>query len=434
VDLVGQRIGSYVVERELGSGGAGVVYLCRHTMIERDVAVKVLHDEQARDPDQIARFFQEAKQAADIGHPNIVVIIDYGTLQGGDGLPRTYLMMECLNGMSLDKRLRKGGLSLADITHIMSQVASALIACHSKGIIHRDLKPSNIQLCDRSFDPLFVKLMDFGIAKLAAPMDAARRTQYGIAIGTPAYMSPEQCEGKGAVDHRSDIYSLGCMLYEMLTGSVPFEGEIGDILKAHMNREPEPPSRRNPDVPPEWEALCMRMMEKAREARFQSIAELVTALDDLRGHASAYAAFRTQRSVSGHSGSTMMLAADADRPTMHVDVLGQAATPATAPAAARSHVVALSVANASAHATCTALLADPRHAGFAQAIAARPAGQWSEVLEVCVSAKVTAPADVPRDLFATWLEHPQAGYGLATIVFVSLDSEWCVVVPTKKPT
>ena len=156
MNLVGQRIGSYVVERELGSGGAGVVYLCRHTMIERDVAVKVLHDEQARDPDQVARFFQEAKQAADIGHPNIVVIIDYGTLQAADGLSRTYLMMECLNGMSLDKRLCKGGLSLADITHILSQVASALVACHSKGIIHRDLKPSNIQLCESSFDPLFV--------------------------------------------------------------------------------------------------------------------------------------------------------------------------------------------------------------------------------------------------------------------------------------
>jgi hypothetical protein len=130
----------------------------------------------------------------------------------------------------------------------------------------------------------------------------------------------------------------------------------------------------------------------------------------------------------------VMPGVDADRPTMHVDVLRSAAPVAAPRPVTGSHVVALSVANASAHATCTALLADPRHAGFAAALFARSAGQWSEVLEVCVSANVAAPADVPRDLFATWLEHPQAGYGLATVVFVSLDSEWCVVVPTKKPT
>ncbi|HEY5924166.1 MAG TPA: serine/threonine-protein kinase [Kofleriaceae bacterium] len=442
MNLVGQKIGSYVVERELGSGGAGVVYLCRHTLIDRDVAVKVLHDEQAHDPDQVARFFQEAKQAADIGHPNIVVIIDYGTLPLGEGTPRTYLMMECLNGQSLDKRLRRGDLSLSDISHVLSQIASALTACHGKGIIHRDLKPSNIQLCDRSFDPLFVKLMDFGIAKLAAPMTAARRTQYGIAIGTPAYMSPEQCEGKGAVDHRSDIYSLGCVLYEMLSGTVPFDGEIGDILNAHIHRHPEPPSRRNPNIPPEWEALCLRMMEKRREARFQSITELAIALDDLRGHASAYEAFRTQRSQS-HSGSTMTLdtGAGADRPTLHVDLntpSGEHRVPTSSgehrvPTPSGEPFVAISIANATAQATCTALLADPRHAAFGRALMSRPAGHWSEVLEVCATASVAAPALVPRDLYATWLEHPQRDQNLATVVFVSLDSEWCVVVPTKKP-
>ena len=413
-------------------------------MIDRDVAVKVLHDEHARDPDQVARFFQEAKQAADIGHPNIVVIIDYGTLQIGDGLPRTYLMMECLNGMSLDKRIRKGGLSLPEISHILSQIASALVACHGKGVFHRDLKPSNIQLCDRSFDPLFVKLMDFGIAKLSAPMTSARRTQYGIAIGTPAYMSPEQCEGKGAVDHRSDIYSLGCVLYELLTGTVPFDGEIGDILNAHIHREPEPPSRRNANVPPEWEALCMRMMEKRREARFQSITELANALDDLRNHASAYQAFRSQRMQTGHSGSTQMLGVGADRPTLHVDIRtpsGEHRAPATSdvpaprgvPAPSGEPIVSISVANATAQATCTALLADPRHAPFARALISRRPGSWSEVREVCATASVAMPAHVPFDLYATWLEHPQLDQKLAAVVFVSLDSEWCVVVPTLKP-
>ena len=152
MNLVGTRIGSYIVERELGSGGAGTVYACRHTMIDREVAVKVLHDEHVRDPDQVARFFQEAKAAADIGHPNIIVIIDYGTIEV-DGLARTYVMMESLDGESLDKRMQRGGLTVEDILHIFSQVASALIACHGKGIIHRDLKPSNILVADDDGTP-----------------------------------------------------------------------------------------------------------------------------------------------------------------------------------------------------------------------------------------------------------------------------------------
>jgi serine/threonine protein kinase len=339
VNLIGQRVGSYIVERELGSGGTGTVYACRHTMIDREVAVKVLHDEQARDPDQVARFFQEAKAAAEIGHPNIIVIIDYGTLELSEG-SRTYVMMESLQGQSLDKRLQRGGLSLEEIRHILAQTASALVACHGKGIIHRDLKPSNIFLCERSFDPMFVKVLDFGTAKLAAPTPGLRRTQLGVVIGTPSYMSPEQCEGKGAIDHRSDLYSLGVMLYEMLTGALPHEGDIGQVLLGHMYRTPAPPRERNPSIPPEWEALCLRMMEKAREARFQSVTELAHALEDLRGHASAYEEVRARRVASGHSGHTLVApaadvgqggaggagdAGDApagltnqDRPTLHV--------------------------------------------------------------------------------------------------------------------
>jgi len=336
VNLIGQRIGSYIVERELGAGGTGTVYACRHTMIEREVAVKILHDQQASDPDQVARFFQEAKAAAEIGHPNIIVIIDYGTLELPTG-SRTYVMMESLLGQSLDKRMRRGGLSLEDIRHVLSQVASALVACHGKGIIHRDLKPSNIYLCDRSFDPMFVKVLDFGTAKLAAPTPGLRRTQIGVVIGTPAYMSPEQCEGKGAIDHRSDIYSLGAMLYEMLTGALPHDGELGDILLGHMFRAPVPPRERNPSIPPEWEALCLRMMEKARESRFQSVTELAHALDDLRGHAAAYEEARARRADSSHSGHTLVASAPGSspnqpsndsRPTLHVDLgIGPHATP-----------------------------------------------------------------------------------------------------------
>ncbi|HRC58025.1 MAG TPA: serine/threonine-protein kinase, partial [Kofleriaceae bacterium] len=325
MNLIGRQIGSYVVERELGSGGTGTVYLCNHTLIERKVAVKVLHDDLACQPDQVARFFQEAKAAADIGHPNIVVIIDFGEITVPEGV-RSYLMMECLDGASLDKKLRTESFSLDQIAHILEQICSALMASHGKGIIHRDLKPANVQICPRSFDPLFVKLLDFGIAKLTAPTPDSRRTQYGVVLGTPTYMSPEQCEGKGAIDHRSDIYSLGVMLYELLTGTVPFLGEVRDVLLGHLMKAPLPPRHHNPAVPPEWEALCLHMMEKSRDTRFQSIGEVAQALADLPRHAQDYAAFASIRQETGHSGHTMRLdssedgRAAAERPTLHVSL------------------------------------------------------------------------------------------------------------------
>jgi len=426
VDLIGTRIGSYVVERELGAGGAGTVYACRHTLIEREVAVKVLHDEHVRDPDQIARFFQEAKAAAEIGHPNIIVIIDYGTLDLA-GVARTYVMMESLDGQSLDKRMRRGGLSSDDILHIFSQSASALVACHGKGIIHRDLKPSNVFLCNRSFDPLFVKVLDFGTAKLTAPAPDMRRTQYGIVIGTPAYMSPEQCEGKGAIDHRSDIYSLGVMLYEMLTGTLPFEGAVGDILLAHMTRAPDPPRQRNPSIPPEWEALCLRMMEKSREARFQSVTQLAHALEDLRGHAAAYEAARVQRIETGHSGHTLVSGASNDlRQTLRVDV-GEVVPSEPEPIPQSENI---SYASFNPRSGCTTLVEDPRHAAFARTLMSRPPARWFEVAEVCQTANVAQPATLPMEigLFVAWLEHPYPDPSLAAVVFLSLRTGWSAVV------
>ncbi|MBX3159673.1 MAG: serine/threonine protein kinase [Deltaproteobacteria bacterium] len=442
MNLVGQRVGSYIVDRELGSGGTGTVYLCKHTLIEREVAVKVLHDDQARIPDQVARFFQEAKAAAETGHPNIIVIIDFGTIPTPDG-PRTYLMMESLDGESLDKRLQRGGLSLDDIAHILSQVASALVACHGKAIIHRDLKPSNIFLCDRSFDPLFVKLLDFGTAKLTAPVPGLHKTQYGVVIGTPAYMSPEQCEGKGAIDQRSDIYSLGVMLYEMLTGTLPFDGDLGDMLRGHMTQTPDRPTLRNPQVPHEWEALCLRMMEKARESRFQSVTELALAIADLRSHASAYDAFVGARAQSGHSGRTMIAPASqaGDQVTLRgvatsaVDIssLPSAIPPSETAAAVDAGAGAsqpwppLSAALDPASA-CAALVAGDVRASFARAIMLRPIGRWSRVAEVCHAASVSAPASLPPDLHVTWLPHPHDDPSLASVVFVSLHTGWSTVV------
>jgi serine/threonine protein kinase len=415
VNLVGQKIGSYVVERELGAGGTGVVYLCRHTLIEREVAVKVLHDEQARDPDQVARFFQEAKAAADIGHPNIIVIIDYGVLEG----TRTYLMMEALDGQSLDKRLRKGGLSLDEIAHVLSQIASALAATHGKGIIHRDLKPSNIFLCNRSFDPLFVKVLDFGTAKLAAPSPGSHRTQYGMVIGTPAYMSPEQCEGKGMIDHRSDIYSLGVMLYEMLTGALPHDGELKEMLMGHLYNTPVPPRERNPSIPPEWEALCLRMMEKSREARFQSITQLARALEDLRGHAAAYEYVRGERVRTGHSGNTQVAAApEPDRPTLHVEIERPAPV--------------VVVHSFDPRRACDSLVTETP--AFGPLLMSRPAGRWYELVELCRTANVAQPAVLaPEDaLWVTWIDHPYPDPSLASVVFLSLRTGWSHVLLTAR--
>jgi serine/threonine protein kinase len=472
VNLVGRQIGSYVVERELGAGGTGTVYLCGHTMIDRKVAVKVLHDDLAYQPDQVARFFQEAKAAAEIGHPNIVVIIDFGTLTVPGGT-RSYLMMECLDGDSLDKRLRGETFTLDQIAHILAQICSALVASHGKGIIHRDLKPANVHICPRSFDPLFVKLLDFGIAKLAAPSPDIHRTQYGVVLGTPAYMSPEQCEGKGAIDHRTDIYSLGVMLYELLTGTLPFAGDVRDMMLGHMMMTPPSPRQRNPAVPPEWEALCLHMMEKARDARFQSVSEVAQALTDLRRHASTYTAYLEQRSRDGHAGHTQrlevtgasQLAADmelATRETLQSSLadlpgvggaeltsmpwLGAAAQAlprplaevplAEAPLASSSftvgsaHEAPLQTAaleggetpvNAIGMAACYALVTDPRHAAFLATLLLRPMARWCNVAELCSASTTAAPAALPpQPLFCAWLDHPWADPGMVAVVFLSL--------------
>jgi serine/threonine-protein kinase len=308
MSLIGKSIGNYQIKAKLGEGGMGTVYLGEHPLIGKRVAVKVLLEELASKEDIVARFFNEAKAVNDIGHPNIVDIVDFGKVKNEFNQDIVYFIMEFLDGESLAARLRRTGLSFKETMHVMSQCVSALAASHGKGIVHRDLKPENIYLCPRGTDKNFTKLLDFGIAKLTGDSSQSHKTRTGLVIGTPAYMSPEQCEGKGLIDHRSDIYSLGIVMFELLTGRVPFPGEgFGEILVAHLTRQPDPPSSVNPDVSPQLEAIVMHAIEKDRNRRFQSMDEFQAALENPDAHYASWQGLPAPATGGQHSGGTMML-------------------------------------------------------------------------------------------------------------------------------
>jgi len=280
--LIGQTVGNYEVVSKLGEGGMGSVYLARHPRIGKQVALKVLHTEFASDTSIVDRFFTEAKSVNDIQHPNIVDIIDYGELPGPDGKPMVYFIMEFLDGQSVADLV--GGQAPVDperAFRIAAQIADALAASHRHKVVHRDLKPDNIFLIKRGRQPDFVKVLDFGIAKLTGDQPGSRRTRTGIVIGTPYYMSPEQCEGKGNVDRRTDIYALGVVLFELLTGRVPFEGEgYGEILVQHLTQLPPRPGAIQPGMSPYVEVVCLKALEKQRENRYENMEQFQTALLD----------------------------------------------------------------------------------------------------------------------------------------------------------
>jgi serine/threonine-protein kinase len=287
--IVGMTIGNYQVKQKLGEGGMGSVYLAEHPHIGKKVALKVLHAEFAADESVVSRFFTEAKAVNDIGHPNIVDIVDYGIIQGPSGEGLVYFIMEFLPGHTLTDLIRaEAPLAPERALNIAVQTADALAASHKKQIVHRDLKPDNIMLAPRGRERDFVKLLDFGIAKLTGDQPGANKTRTGLVMGTPAYMSPEQCEGRGQIDHRSDIYSLGIVIYEMITGRVPFYGDgYGEILVQHLTAKPIPPTTIRGVIPPHVEAVVLKAMEKSPDKRFPNMDEMVKALVDPVGFVEA---------------------------------------------------------------------------------------------------------------------------------------------------
>lgn len=291
--LEGTQVGAYRILQRIGAGGMGEVWLAEHAMLGRRAAVKVLLPEFSMKQEIVTRFFNEARAATAIADPGIVQIFDFGHHVDGTA----YIVMELLDGEPLDKRLaRNGALPVTDALRIMRMVASSLGAAHARGIVHRDLKPENIFLVR---DPEVpggerAKILDFGIAKLASA-DGGSKTQTSAVMGTPTYMSPEQCRGAGHVDQRSDVYALGCMLFALLVGRPPFDAEgIGEIIAMHLREPPPMPSQLRPGIPPEVDQLVLRCLAKDPNQRFASGGDLAIALGALLGSSPQLAAGNTR--------------------------------------------------------------------------------------------------------------------------------------------
>ncbi len=277
-DLIGQTLaGKYRVEETISEGGMGTVYRGTHILIDKTVAIKVLHPALAADDKIVARFSREAKAASRISHPHALNVTDFGESENGV----VFLVMEHLRGKTLKEVIQSGGaMPLPRIVGIMRQVGGALDAAHAEGVVHRDLKSDNIMLVDASGDGDWAKVLDFGIAKIQEPVgqDPAL-TAPNLIIGTPQYMSPEQCSQASEIDARSDVYSLGVILFEMLVGHVPFKGESPTaIMMKHLQEPPPSALDERKDLPPAVGRVVARAMAKRPEDRYQSAGELVEAL------------------------------------------------------------------------------------------------------------------------------------------------------------
>lgn len=274
----GEVVGEYRIEGKLGQGGFGAVYRATHPVIGKTAAIKVLSRQFSSNPQMVSRFIAEARAVNQIRHKNIIDIFAFGQLADG----RQYYVMELLDGIPFDKYLAKHTrLSLAQALPIFRGISRALDAAHGKGILHRDLKPENVYLVFDEDAGVQAKLLDFGLVKLLAAEGSAvgeHKTKTGTPMGTPYYMSPEQCRGKD-VDHKTDVYAFGALVFEVLTGRVPFEGESTmDVLMKHITTDPQRPSEVCPDVPTQLDAPITRMLAKDTYERPASVGEALMAL------------------------------------------------------------------------------------------------------------------------------------------------------------
>jgi hypothetical protein len=271
----GQQVSEYIIENKLGEGGFGAVYGAVQPLIGKRVAVKVLSRQYSSNPQIVSRFIAEARAVNQIRHRNIIDIFSFGTLPDG----RQFYVMELLEGMTLDKLIHeRRGVPIETAVPILRSLARALDAAHAQGIAHRDLKPENIFLMVEEEGTYFPKLLDFGIAKLLADSSSGVKTRTGTPIGTPYYMSPEQCRGKD-VDHRTDIYSFGIVVHEMLTGQLPFTGDsIVDLLVKQTSVNAVPMSSVRPDLSPALDAPVLHMLEKDPARRPASVGAAIEEL------------------------------------------------------------------------------------------------------------------------------------------------------------
>ncbi|MBA3538391.1 MAG: serine/threonine protein kinase [Deltaproteobacteria bacterium] len=273
----GAMLGEYRIEGKAGEGGMGVVYAALHPMIGKRAAIKVLRKELCEDPYTVERFIDEARVVNQIGHPNIVDIFAFGEMPNG----RSYFVMEWLKGETLRARIARQPLTLVEVCTILRPLARALQAAHDKGVIHRDLKPDNIFLGEADDDVIPVKLLDFGIAKLARTEPRLERTATGTMVGTPMYIAPEQARGH-EIDHRADVYSLGAIAFELLTHRTPFLADNAmEMVAKHLLEAPPTVGSVNPNVPAALDRIVSAMLHKEVSAR-PTLGALITVLEGVK--------------------------------------------------------------------------------------------------------------------------------------------------------